>query len=138
MDDEKKFIYTTSFNSIMKKLIKFSCSKSFALKTNRIKERVSLLIDNAPLTVLEQAGPYILKYAKNIKNRDGEFFMNADFSENYSNDENKKDIVTVINRIRKIYKKCSTKEKEYICDLCDDLLITYCKYLSHQRGIAKK
>jgi hypothetical protein len=136
MNDEKKFTYTTSFNSILKKLIKFACSKSFALKTNRVKERVSLLISNAPLAVLENAGPYILKYAKNIKDRDEKFFMNVDLSEHY-NGENAKDIVEIINKIRKIYKQCNMKEKEYLCDLSDDLLITYCSYLSHQREIEK-
>jgi hypothetical protein len=140
MDDEKIFTYTTTFNSVLKRLIKFTCTKSIALKTNRVKERVSMLINDAPLHVLESAGPYIIRYAEHIKSRDGHFFMNADLSNNYEDviDNTKKDIVSLIDQIRKIYKRCDEQEKEYLLDLADDLLIAYCTYLAYQRDIEKK
>jgi hypothetical protein len=139
MNDDKKFAYTTTFNSILKRFIKFACNKSIALKTNRVKDRVSMLINDAPLTIMESAGPYILKYAKSIKDRDEKFFMTVDLSEHYDNknDKTKKDIVALIDQIRKIYKKCSDDEKAHLCDLSDDLLIAYCTYLTHQRDIEK-
>lgn len=136
MDDEKIFTYTTSFNSILKRFIKFACDKSLTLRTSRLKGRVSLIINDAPFLVLEKTGPYMLRYAKHIKERDEQFFLNEDFSEHYDDedDETRKDIIGLIDQVRKIYKRCSDKEKEHLNDLADDLLIAYCTYLSHIRS----
>ena len=134
MDDEL-FTYTTSFNSVLKRIIKFACSKSLVLKTHKVQTRVSLLINDAPLMVLQTAGPYILTYADHIKARDDEFFLNADFSKHYvnENDNNQKDIVNLINQVRKVYKQCNDKERSHLNDLTDDLLIAYCMYVKRER-----
>ena len=135
MEDDMVFAYTTAFNSVLKKFIKFACEKSIALKSNRLKERISLLINEAPLAVMEKSGPYILKYADNIKARDEKFYMTASFDEHFADDEPdlRKNIIALINKMRNIYKKCNIKEKDYLNDLADDMLIAYCSYLHHQR-----
>lgn len=134
MDDEL-FMYTTSFNSVLKRMIKFACSKSLALKTHRVQARVALLINEAPLTVLQTAGPYIITYADHIKARNEEFFLNADFSKHYSNEAHgdQKDVINLIDQVRKIYKKCDDKERALLNDLTDDLLIAYCMYVKRER-----
>jgi hypothetical protein len=137
MDDEKTFIYATAFNSILKKFIKFACDKSIVLKTNRIKQRVSLLINDAPLMAIEKAGPYILKYAENIKSRDEKFFMTVKFEEDSFDEDDdmdfRKNVIALVDQIRKIYSKCSLGEKNYLNDLADDLLIAYCSFEHHNR-----
>jgi hypothetical protein len=132
--NDKIFEYTTTFNSILKRLIGFSSEKSLLLKTNRIKGKISLLITNAPLVVMETAGPYLLKYAEHIKAYDEKFFLSTDFSVNFKPDLDKKsvnDFKILINQVRGIYTKCDSREKKYLNELCDDLLIAYCSYLHY-------
>jgi hypothetical protein len=142
MEDEKVFVHTTAFNSVLKKFIRFACDKSVALKTNRIKQRVSLLINDAPLLVLEKAGPYILKYADNIKARDEQFYMTVDVTEHFDETDGEdlqKNVIALVNEARKIYStKCNEEEKEYLNDLADDLLISYCSYMYYIRQKEKK
>jgi hypothetical protein len=130
--NDKVFEYTTIFNSILKRLISFSSDKSLVLKTNRIKGKLSLIIVNAPLSVMEVAGPYLLKYAEHIKLHDEKFFLNADFSEDFKKSDSNistSDFKYLINQVRGVYIKCDIKEKRYLNELCDDLLISYCSYL---------
>jgi hypothetical protein len=134
--NDATFMHTTAFNSVLKRIIKFCCSKSIKLKTNNVKSRVSLLINEAPLLVLETAGPYFIEYADHIKAHDEEFFINTDYSIHFNEDddkEDKKNVLALIEIIKQIYKKCNAKERAFLNDAVDDLLISYCGFLSETR-----
>lgn len=141
--NENLFVHTTTFNSILKRIIKFACTKSIALKTNNVKSRVALLINEAPLIVLETAGPYLLQYAEHIKAHDEQFFLENDYSDHVIKSKeldstDKKNILNLIDLIKKIYKKCNAKERMYLNDAVDDLLIAYCGYLCEKQQVNEK
>jgi hypothetical protein len=80
------------------------------------------------------AGPYIIKYADNIKAHDEKFFLTADFTIDFDGDiseANAKLMKKLIKSIRKIYVRSPDMEKKYLNDLTDDLLIAYCSYLHY-------
>ncbi len=129
------FAQTTSFNSILKRLIKFTTDKSIALRTHDLKKRISLLINENPLMVIDTLGPYLLEYAEQIKAHSGEFFINKDFTDEVSVDsaDEKEQILKLVRIIKKIYANSSITEREFVNDSMEDLLISYCRYLIEKR-----
>lgn len=125
--------YINTFNSKLKQLIKFACTKEPKLKIGSANKRISLLINEAPLLVLELSGPYIFAFGDQIKSRDDTFFLDMDTTKHiessHSDDNDKKLAIQLIDTIRKIWVKCTKKEQAFIADLSEDLLINFCGYL---------
>jgi hypothetical protein len=79
---------------------------------------------------MELIGPRLVKYGNQIKERDVEFFLNADFNEEMDDvkESDKTAAVDIIKAIKDIYTNCSDDDRDHIADLVDDLLINYCGY----------
>jgi hypothetical protein len=132
---DKIYEYTTMFNSVLKRITKFACEKSLMFRTNKLNEKISMLISTSPFAIMDIAGPYLIKYADNIKAHDEKFFLTTDFTKDYDedlSDEKVKTFSKLIKKTRKIYVKCSDMEKKYWNDLMDDLLIAYCSFLHYK------
>ncbi len=130
------YTYVDAFNSKLKTLAKFSVAQSRKLKIvdffMDIDKRITLAINESPLTAMELVGPKLLKYADQIKERNVAFFLAADFSGDMNPDEDeagRKETIKIIKIIKDVYARCSAADKDSIADLVDDMLINYCGYM---------
>lgn len=130
----KNYEYVVSFNSILKKLITFTASKSKILKIGNLKNRAFIAINTDPLVAITNVGPYLIKYAEVIKSHNLELMLDYDFkdeTDEISDTNDSNELLKVIGYIKKIYTtKCDKTEKLVVADLMDDLLIVYCNYIS--------
>lgn len=131
---------TDIFNKNIKKLlliVNHSLEDNILFDT--IKRRTLLIIKSHPILLLEEAGPQLFKYRDHIKNDSDDFILNIE--ENVMNDnqmkdyikdnENDKDnIMILLNMLRQVWVKYDDKEKKIIKKTLKILLSEYCKFLT--------
>lgn len=130
----------TEFNSAIKFLARVYVAKKKGTfeeeKAIRTNKRLNLVIDSEPIWMIEICGPFFLKYANIIKNRDWDALLNYDFTEEknaYKNtDDGSKHSFDAmdgkIKFIKKLFLASSEEEKEEMGDAVTTLLSSYCKF----------
>lgn len=127
MISDEAYDTLNSFNSLLKQLIGFSVSKSIVLKTSSLRIRACTAINETPLLAIENVGPYLEKYSKEILSRDSAFFLNTDYTEETGGDA---DILKLLSMIKKIYMdSCSPSEQHNLFSTIIHMLELYRKYM---------
>lgn len=133
---------STAFNKTIKKLINIingNPSLANNILFDTIKRRTSLIINSHPLFLLEEAGSQIFQYRDYIKNDSEELFnqleetvLNNEQMQEYikENENDKKDIIYLLNIIKSVWCDYSKDEKKIIQTMLKILLSEYCKYLT--------
>jgi integrase len=131
MDRKEIFARSTTFNSLLKRIITFGETKNVKLRITRANRRARLAINESPLIAIETLGPHLFRHAKQIKEHDEVFFLNYDYDSHLDGEttDDQMLIHQMFEVMSKTYTKCSTKEKLWIFDIADDMLISYCGFL---------
>jgi hypothetical protein len=132
--------YANEFNSSVKFLARVYALKKKgtfeeekALRTNK---RLAIVISSEPMFIMENSGPFFLRYADMIQNREWDKLMEQNFTEEKnsykaSDDGNKHsydDMDSKINFIKNVFASCDVNEKESMGDTVQTMLSAYCKY----------
>ena len=127
--DSKYLQFITEYNYHLKYIGRLYVSKCKGTPNeemaNRNLKRIMLAINETPEFMLTESGPYLLKYADQIKNDNWEIFMNMDYKE-IDNSQTSK---VQIDILKNTYKMCTEKEKKIITNSVKELLSVYCKYV---------
>lgn len=123
-----------TFNSTLKKLVRLATNKSKKLKLVRAPQRLATLLRECETTAMEIVGPALARHREFVMSSDEKHFLTsdlvADIPAEFSDD--KKEIVIVINKLKKIYTtKCKPDEKTSILADLKLLLISYESYVKH-------
>jgi hypothetical protein len=128
------------FNSILLFFVRLYVKKKKGSfdedKAHRAQKRIGFLVQHEPYFLIETAGPFILKYAKMIKEEDWKSFMKLDFTEemdaykqtNDGKGHTNKMINTKINFIKKVWVASNDKEQKHMGDKIKELLKLYCEF----------
>ncbi len=131
---------SNSFNKTIKKLlliINNSIGDNILFDT--IKRRTILIIKSHPLFLLEEGGPELFKYRDYIKDNledllnhlEDEVLNHQQMQEYIKDNENeKKDIITLLKIVKTVWEKYSNEEKKILHNMLKTLLSDYCKYLT--------
>ena len=135
-----------NFINNLSKLFKFILSKnrqdSILLD---IKDKFIIARKEDPDLVVQKAGEYLLKYGKQIQNKDVRFFLTGDFKEDIEKatedefmvDESSVEYIeTIIQTARKTWRLFSNLEQETIMKLVQRLLSDAAKYTLATRALA--
>jgi hypothetical protein len=129
-----------SFNTCLKFLARAYSDKKKgtfeeekALRTNK---RLSILVATDPVFLIENSGPYFLKYATVIQCGNWDELLNLDFKdekEHYGNTEDGskhtyKAMDGKIAFIKRVFVGCEDNERNAIVDKMQIMLSEYCKY----------
>lgn len=135
--------YANEFNSCVKFLARIYALKKKGTfeeeKSMRTNKRLSIVISAEPMFMIENSGPFFIKYAGIIQNRDWDKLMGMDFNEEKKSYKEVPDGAThsyddmdsKINFIKRVFASCDDKEKEAMGDSVQTLLSAYCKYALH-------
>jgi hypothetical protein len=123
------------FNGTVKKLVRFAASKSKKLTIGGAVKRTRLLLEEAPLSAMETLGPLLDKYRDKVVASDEKYFMETDLSKEIPEEHaaEKKDIVELIEKLKKIYRKCKPADKQTVLGDMKQLLVSYDSYNSVTR-----
>lgn len=131
---------SNSFNKTIKKLLLIitnSIGDSILFET--IKRRTILIIKSHPILLLEEGGRELFKYRDYIKDNledllnhlEDEVLNNQQLQEYIKDNENeKKDIITLLKIIKTVWNKYSNDEKKILHNMLKTLLSDYCKFLT--------
>lgn len=131
---------SNSFNKTIKKLLLvITNSVGDNILFDTIKRRTILIIKSHPLFLLEEGGPELFKYRDYIKDNledllnhlEDEVLNNQQMQEYIKDNENeKKDIITLLKIIKTVWDKYSNDEKKILHSMLKTLLSDYCKFLT--------
>lgn len=131
---------SNSFNKTIKKILLIitnSINESILFET--VKRRTILIIKSHPIFLLEEGGPELFKYRDYIKDNledlfnhlEDEIFDNQQMQEYIKDNENeKRDIITLLKIIKTVWEKYSNDEKKILHNMLKTLLSDYCKFLT--------
>lgn len=125
-----------TFNSTVKKLVRFASSKSKKLYIGGAVKKLKLLLDDAPLSAITVLGPSLAKHRDRVMVSDEKYFMESDFSSDIPDEftADRKDIIMVITKLKKIYAaKCKPDEKKSILTDMKHLLVSYDLFVAHSK-----
>lgn len=123
--------FAIKINSDMRFLMRVFDNKSNTSDSYLAQRTVNSIIEKSPLLITRHAGPYLLKYAEQIKTGDDEFFMNTSFEGDVkSNDivDDTAKVMKYINMVKSVYQICDEEEKNMIKEKVSDILSNYCQY----------
>ena len=137
---DKLVDHANEFNSAVKYLARIYVLKKKGTFNEedaiRTSKRLDILIASDPIWMIEVCGPFFLKYADNIQNRDWDAFLEHDFSEEkeiYKKTE--KGVTTTYDAmegniafIKHAFISSNDKEKESMGDAIQTMLSSYCKF----------
>ena len=130
-------VHATTFNSVLKKMVAFGVNRSLALRAHRLRPKFNLLVNESPLMVMEIVGPHLLKHSAPIKEGDLQYFIDYDYTKEYEEsdtEEDRKTFENIMTIISATYKNCKAEDHDFLADLADELLISYCQYLKCLRA----
>jgi hypothetical protein len=131
---------SNSFNKTIKKILLIitnSINENILFET--VKRRTILIIKSHPIFLLEEGGPELFKYRDYIKDNledlfnhlEDEIFDNQQMQEYIKDNENeKRDIITLLKIIKTVWSKYSKDEKKILHNMLKTLLSDYCKFLT--------
>lgn len=131
---------SNSFNKTIKKILLIitnSINENILFET--VKRRTILIIKSHPIFLLEEGGPELFKYRDYIKDNledlfnhlEDEIFDNQQMQEYIKDNENeKRDIITLLKIIKTVWEKYSNDEKKILHNMLKTLLSDYCKFLT--------
>ncbi len=129
-----------AFNKQIKKLlVVISNSIDNNVFFDTIKRRTLLIIKSHPLFLLEEGGRELFQYRDYIKDNLENLFthledeiLNHEQMQEYikENENDKKDILMLLNIVKSLWFKYSTDEKKIVHNMLKILLSEYCKYLT--------
>lgn len=123
-----------TFNSTLKKLVRLATDKSKKLKLVRAPQRLATLLRECETAAMEIVGPSLALHREFVMASDEKHFLTSDLSADIPAEfsDDKKEIVIVINKLKKIYTtKCKSEEKAAILADLKQLLISYDLYVKH-------
>lgn len=135
--------YASEFNSSIKFLARVYASKKKGTfeeeKSLRTNKRLSIVMASDPMWMIGVCGPFFLKYADLIQNRDWDAFLKCDFTEEKIKYKNSEDggkhsydaMEGKIQFIKKVFVACPNEERVAIGDSIQRMLSAYCKYAIH-------
>jgi hypothetical protein len=138
--------YSTKFNSSVKFLARVYALKKKGTfeeeKAIRTNKRLAIIIAHEPIWIIEHCGPFFLKYADMIKNRDWNNLIKQEFADEKSRYKSSKDGVNhtyndmdgKIEFIKRVFSACDDKEKEKMGDSVQTMLSAYCEYAIHVKN----
>lgn len=133
--------YSDEFNSAIKFLARIYAFKKKGTfeeeKAVRNNKRLSIVIASEPIWMIENCGPFFLKYADDIKNKNWDEFLKKDFNEEKQRYKDSDDgskhsydaMDSKIEFIKKIFLSSDDKERVAMGDAVQTLLSAYCKYV---------
>jgi hypothetical protein len=128
------------FNSNIKKLARIYAFKKKGTfdeeKAYRNNKRIALLIASDPLWLIDNCGPFFLKYAEIIQSGDWETLLEQDFIEEKKRYKCSEDgskhtydaMDSKIQFIKKMFAAADGEERDDIGDTIKSLLSSYCEY----------
>lgn len=130
----------TEFNTTIKFLGRVYASKKKGTfeeeKALRNNKRIALLMEGYPLFVIEECGPFFLKYADVIQRKDFDEILKLDFQEEKNQYKSSEDgrkhsfeaMDGKIKFLKNMFKNASAEERSELADKMETLLSSYCKY----------
>lgn len=148
---DKLLVCANKFNTSLKFLARvYQLKKKGTFdeeKAFRTGKRLAIVVAEDPICLIEETGPFFLKYGNLIKEERWDEFFDMDFVEekkeygrskdgkNHSNDA----MDGKIKFIKKIITDASDSEKQAIYGALSDMLSAYCQYAIHiKNGCAKR
>lgn len=137
---DKLLDYANEFNSAVKFLARvYSLKKKGTFeeeKTLRNNKRLAIIIASDPLWLIEVCGPFFLKYANLIQERNWDAFLEHDFTEEKERYKKTDDGIKhtydamdgKIKFIKRVFLSSNEKEREAMGDSVQTMLSSYCKY----------
>lgn len=127
--DNKYTQFITDYNYQLKyvgRLYASKCKNTPNEETaNRNLRRIIFIVNETPLFMLNETGPYLLKYADYIKNNNWDIFMNMEYKDIDDSQAGK----AQIELLKNTYKLCTDPEKNIITRAVVEMLSIYCKYI---------
>jgi hypothetical protein len=132
--------HANEFNSATKFLARVYALKKKGTfeeeKALRNNKRLAIVIASDPIWIIEHCGPFFLKYAEMIQNRDWDKLMEQDFTEEKERYKTSEDGVKhsydamdgKIVFIKRVFAACEDNEREAMGDSVQTLLSSYCEY----------
>ena len=93
--------------------------------STRNLRRIVFIINENPVFMLNETGPYLVQYAELIHNNQWDTFMNMEYKDIDDTPSGK----TQIDILKKTFKLCTEKEKKIISTSVSEMLSIYCKYI---------
>jgi hypothetical protein len=133
-------ISANEFNSAVKFLARVYALKKKGTveeeKSIRNNKRLAIIVESDPIWVIENCGPFFLRYAELIKNREWDELMKQDFNEEKKKyketddgiDHTYESMDGKIVFIKNIFSNCKDKERELMGNAVQTMLSSYCKY----------
>ena len=126
-------IHIISFNRKLKKIV---CALSKKLSNDvsirSLKNKIIIAINEAPVDVIDTAGPYIYDYRNQIYNSPNLFFSDNDNNILYKIDISKYHknnyVDEIINKLRSIFKILDDSEKTEYINTITQILDSYIEY----------
>lgn len=140
MSAQDLYVYAGKFNSYITKLARIYVEKKKGTfdedKAYRTKQRLAVLVSADPIYLIENSGPFFLKYAKLIQAGRWDEFMKMDFttekkmygSSKDGQNHNNKSMDGKIKFIKKIWGTSNEKEKELLAEYLTSMLSSYCEF----------
>jgi hypothetical protein len=139
----KKLVeYVETFNGTIKRLTADLAARFPTDATIwRVKERVLLAIDQWPMFIIEQVGPYLYRYQEQIYAGNEAFFLDTDYDQDLrkSVDQGRAELAAyIIPKAKEAAKGLNAEERAEYHQMAQDMLDDYIEFLAGVKIDGKK